>query len=49
MEILGAEWAKKLEEGTYPITMEASVPKIGTKFKDRMREGKRLRSRNEGN
>jgi hypothetical protein len=30
-----------MEEGRYAITMEASVPKIGTKFKDRMRQGEK--------
>jgi hypothetical protein len=49
MGIFGAEWAKKSEEGIYPIMMEASVPKIGTKFKDRMKQGEKFRSRNEGN
>ena len=48
MRILMAERAKKLNEETYTITMEASIPKIETKFKDRMRQGERLRSRNEG-
>jgi hypothetical protein len=48
MGILMAEWAKKLEERRYPITMEASIPKIWTKFEDRMKQGERLKSRNEG-
>ena len=43
-----AELAIKSEEGTYPITMEASVPKIGMNFPVRMRQGERLRSRNKG-
>jgi hypothetical protein len=39
---------EKMEEGTYPITMEASVLKIGAKFKDRMRHGERIGSLNKG-
>lgn len=44
---LRAERAKKSEEGAYPITMEASLPRIWTKSEDRMRQGEGLRSRNE--
>ena len=47
MGISMAELSIKSKEGTYPITMEASVPKVAKKFKDRMRQGERLRSRNE--
>jgi hypothetical protein len=36
--ISGAEWANRLEERTLPITMETFLPKIGTKFKDRVRQ-----------